>query len=541
MCGIFAIFDESKEGLDYEKCDENAMLLQRRGPDVTIKKKLRIGKYEAFLVFHRLMINDQTDAGNQPMYIDNNVILMCNGEIYNHKYLEQKYDITPKSKSDCEVIGHLYNKIGMEEMHKQLDSVHAMVLIDMNTNTVHVGRDNIGVRPLFYGYNDVTFGFASEMGALMNLGFDEIVQVPGGHIWNSNDKQFVRYYDISFGNIVYKNLSQTYITKKINRLLNRAVKSQIMSDRPIGSLLSGVDSSLITALLVKHNPTTNPIVTFTIGFKDGEDLAFGRRTAKYLGTIHNEIIVSEEEMLAILPETVKTIGSFDSTSIRASAFMLMLAKYIKEKTDVKVIYSGETMDELSGSYLYFYNAPSPEEFKKETHKLLEELPTYDILRADRTLSSCGLEVRVPYLNNEFVDFYMKLDPAVKWTKPYNMEKFLLRKSFDDEEKLLPNETLFRIKSAMSDASSSKKRMWFTVIQEHTDVMYTDEEFERLASTYEHCPPLTKEALYYRQLYDKFYPGMDKMIPHYWLPNQEWCGKVTNPSAWILDLDVNKKN
>lgn len=538
MCGIALYCSEAKEGLDYEKCECNASLQKHRGPDDTRSERCKIGKYEAFMMFHRLMINDLSDLGSQPMHIGDNVTLMCNGEIYNHKYLEQKYGIVPKSRSDCEIIGHLYNKIGFEAMVKELDGLFAIVLID--TDVVYVARDPIGIRPLFFGISDEMFAFTSEMKALMGLGL-EITQFKPGHIWRSDTMQYTRYYDNEYGNEIYKGLSQEYITKKIYRLLNEAVKSQCESDRPIGSLLSGIDSTIVTALLVKHNPMTEPIHTFSIGFADGEDLAFARRSAKHLGTIHHEIIMTEQEMLDVIPQVIETIESHDPTTIRASAFMYMLGKFVNEQTSIRVLFSGETIDEQSGSYLYFYRAPSPEEFKQETFKLLDEISYFDALRCDKTISAWGLEIRTPYTNSKFMNFNMRLDPYLKMHSTFGIEKYLLRKAFDNEEKLILEETLTRPKAAFSDASSSRKRAWHQIIEEYVDQLYTNEEFERLASQYEHCPPLSKEALYFRQIYDKKYPGMEKLIPHHWLPNEKWCGKITNPSAWILDLKVNQEN
>lgn len=537
MCGIFAIFsnsEESKEGLDYEKCDENAMTIQYRGPDKTTKEKHQIGQYESFLVFHRLMINDQTELGNQPMHIDDNVILMCNGEIYNHKYLEQKYGITPKSRSDCEVIGHLYNKLGFEEMTKQIDGLFATVLIDTTTNTVYINRDPIGVRPLYFGQNETTFAVASELRALMGLGL-EIQQFPPGHIWNSTNKQFIRYYDNTYGNLNYKNLSLDYMTKKMYRLLKNAVKNQLESDRPIGCLLSGgIDSSSICALVNLCKTSTEPLHTFSIGLPDSSDLKFSRIVAEHIRSIHTEVVVSEKELLDAIPEVVNAISSIDITSCRASVPMYLLAKYISEKTNIKCLFSGESADEILQGYLYFHNAPSQEESGKESMRLVNDLAFFDVLRVDRCLSHFGLECRVPFLDTKFVDFCMKLDPKERMPKTYGIEKYLLRKAGEVEENFLPKIILSRSKEAFSDGISPQTRGWYQIIQEMTEAKYTDEEFQQKVKKYTHCPPRTKEGLYYRELFEQFYPGMAYLTPYFWLP--KWNKQeVIDPSARVLDI------
>ena len=215
--------------------------------------------------------------------------------------------------------------------------------------------------------------------------------------------------------------------------------------------------------------------------------------------------------------------------------MFLLSEYIKNNTDIAVIYSGEGSDEASGSYLYFHNAPNNTEFKKETFRLLDDLCYFDVLRCDKSTAGSGLEVRVPFLDKDFLDYYMSIDPKYKIASHNGIEKWLLRSAFDDG-KLLPDSVLWRTKEAMSDGVSSQKKGWFEIIQESVGKIYTDEEFNVIKETYKWNPPMFKEALYYRELFNKHYPGRDKTIPYYWLP--KWSGDVVDPSARML-TDVYK--
>jgi asparagine synthase (glutamine-hydrolysing) len=308
------------------------------------------------------------------------------------------------------------------------------------------------------------------------------------------------------------------------------------SDREVGCLLSGgFDSSIITALVVNEN-INKKIKTFSIGLENSEDLKYAKSVSDFLGTDHHEVILTEKEMIDAIPDVVKNIETFDITTIRASVPMYLLSDYIKKHTDVKVLFSGEGSDEASGSYLYFHNAPNVNEFKKETDRLMRDLSYFDVLRCDKSIASHGLEVRVPFLDKNFLDFYMTIDPAFKIPSKYGIEKYLLRSSFDGIG-FLPNDVLWRVKEGMSDGVSSKNRSWFEIIQDFTEGVYTNSEFKEKKNKYVHLPPQFKEALYYREIYDKNYTGREKLTPYYWLPR--WSGNIAEPSARILN--VYKKN
>ena len=304
-----------------------------------------------------------------------------------------------------------------------------------------------------------------------------------------------------------------------------------MSDRPVGCLLSGGFDSSIVAAILSRLIKPNVLNTFSVGLEGSPDLKFAKIVSDHIGSKHHEVIVSENEMLDFIEEDIRIIETYDTTTIRASTPMLLLSKYIKKNTDITVVFSGEGSDEESGSYLYFHNAPCSNSFAKETRRLLNDLCYFDVLRCDKSTAGAGLEVRVPFLDKDFMDYYMTIDPSVKMPKTFKMEKYLLRKSFD-RDNLLPNEVLWRVKEGMSDGVSSQERGWYQIIQEHVDKVYTDKEFVKLSSKYTCNPPLFKEALYYREIFNKFYQNRDNTIPYYWLP--KWSGNIIEPSARALE-------
>jgi asparagine synthase (glutamine-hydrolysing) len=545
MCGIFAYI--SKDDIDeskYKDIVKEGLKCQHRGPDNT---KYRMENDHIFLQFHRLCINDLSSNGDQPLTHpdDFNTVLICNGEIYNHMDLSKKFNITTHSKSDCEIILHLYKKIGFKETIKELDGVFACVLVDLNNNTLYAARDRIGVRSMYFGENNNfnNYGFSSELKSLHTL-FKNIEQFPPGKIWDSETKNFQTYFEPS----MYipktlgkeKNTDLEPILYNIKHLFEKAVKKRLMSDRNIGCLLSGgFDSSIVAAILSKQI-FPKKLNTFSIGLYGSPDLKYAKIVSDHIGSIHHEIIVSEKDMLDFLEEDIRVIETYDTTTIRASTPMLLLSNYIKKNTDIVVIYSGEGSDEASGSYLYFHNAPTYIEFAKETRRLLKDLSYFDVLRCDKSTAGAGLEVRVPFLDQDFMKYYMEINPYLKMPKTFPIEKYLLRKSFDDSN-LLPKEVLWRVKEGMSDGVSSETRGWYEIIQDHINEMYTDEEFNILKSKYTWNPPLFKEALYFREIFNKYYPGRDKTIPYYWLP--KWSGDISEPSARVLNgvYPSNKKD
>lgn len=503
MCGIFACLYSTKSVEHYVPCYQS---IQHRGPDYST-----IVKYgDHVLGFHRLAINDLSDKGNQPLLL-NEMKLICNGEIYNHNELKKIYNFKTESNSDCEIILHMYQRFGMERTLKELDGYFAFVLID--NDNVFIARDRIGVRSLYIGYDkDGSVWVSSELKAIHK--YVSPTLFPPGMYWHNN-KTYTYYKTKKIE--YYDNFEVTMQTTR--DLLSAAVEKRVKNtERPIGCFLSGgLDSSLIAALVCKYS--NQKIHTFSIGMENSTDIEYARKVATHLNTIHHEVIVTEKEMLDAIPEVIKQIETYDTTTVRASTPMYLLSKYVATNTDIRVIFSGEGSDELSGSYAYFKNAPTPNEFYDEAIRLTEDLQYFDVLRCDKSTAGHGLEVRVPFLDNDFVSYYLHINPEFKWFFYYGYEKYLLRKAFMN---LLPSDVLWRTKEAFSDGVSSKRKSWFQIIQDHVSTLTLPE------SNYILNPPQLDETKWYRMLFDTYYPECAHVLPYYWLPR--WCGDIVDPSA-----------
>jgi asparagine synthase (glutamine-hydrolysing) len=521
MCGIFAYLGAD---LSLGQLMPSFNKIQDRGPDFSTLK--RVGPRH-WLGFHRLAIMDPSPAGNQPFELDG-ATLVCNGEIYNYRALAEEYELQLKTGSDCEVILHLYKKLGVEETVKQLDGVFAFVIVD--GEEVFAARDPLGVRPLFWGTATEKEGrlarFAcSEMKGIHDL-CETVQPFPPG-CWaalHDEGSQAVPFYQYDYPQATDQD--ERYWMAVIRERLIEAVDKRLMSDRPLGCLVSGgVDSSLVAALVARHYPE-GQLHTFTVGLETGaSDMGYARMVADFIGSDHHELFLSKAEALALLEETVRVCESWDTTTIRASSMQLALSKYIAANTDIKVVFNGDVIDEASGSYVYFKNAPSELAYQEETVRLMKEIHLFDVLRTDRTVSGCGLEARLPFGDLDFVRMYMSIPARLR--QPRNgVEKFLLRKAFDG---YLPDAVLWRPKEAFSDGCSQPEESWYTIIQAFVEELVTDEELH--AVTTRHGTPLTKEQVYYRRTFDRLYPGREEVIPHFWLPR--WCGDVIDPSARVL--------
>jgi asparagine synthase (glutamine-hydrolysing) len=526
MCGIFCYIGNK---YDYNIITQQFFKTRYRGPDNSVMQKLNNNLYFGF---HRLCINDVSNYANQPLNnpYDNNVILICNGEIYNYNDLKMKYKLVTKSTSDCEIILHLYKLFGFKKTVNMLDGVFSLVLFDNNENKIYAARDPFGVRGMFVGYKNDEILISSEMKSISNL-VDNIIPFPPGHIWCNNDPQhFERYYHIPILDIENK---ENIVLVKIKELFTNAVNKRLMSDRPIAALLSGgLDSSLVCALLSKK---VKNLKTFSIGLKGSVDLKYAKIVAEHIKSDHYSIELSEEVFLNNIEEVIRIIESYDTTTVRASVGNYLVSKYISENTECKVIYCGDGSDEQSG-YRYLQNAPNKQEFQDECFKLLNEIYLYDALRSDRTISSNGLEARVPFLDKDFVSYYMSIEPKMKMYSSDKIEKKLLRQAFDNEN-LLPKEILWRSKCAFSDGVSGKERSWHKIIQDFLKDKVSDHEFEFESKKYKHNSPKTKEELYYRRIFEKYYENKSNVIPHFWMP--KWCGNIIDPSA--RELSINQEN
>ena len=491
-----------------------------RGPDDS-----RIVDTGAGLLgFHRLAIMGLHPEGMQPFGL-NGSFLVCNGEIYGFEKLKQKLSekYTFVSQSDCEILLPLYQEHGVE-MFSMLDAEFALILYDAETGGFVAARDPIGIRPLYYGYDkEGSILFASEPKNLLDL-TDKIMPFPPGHYFK--DGQFVCYCDLTkVENICHDDLDT--ICSNIREKLIAGVEKRLVADAKVGFLLSGgLDSSLVCSIAAKKSKT--PIKTFAIGMsEDAIDLKYAREVAEHIGSDHTEVIITKDSVLSALEWVIMVLGTYDITTIRASMGMYLLCEAIHKNTDIRVLLTGEISDELFG-YKYTDFAPSAEAFQKEAEKRLRELHMYDVLRADRCISVNSLEARVPFGDLDFVKYVMSIDPEKKLNK-YGKGKYLLRRAFEGD--YLPESILYREKAAFSDAVGHSM---VDYLKEFAASHYTDEEFEHRRCAYNHARPFTKESLFYREIFEKYYPGQSEMVIDFWMPNKSWDGcDVNDPSARVL--------
>lgn len=531
MCGIWAMIGNPRMR---EKKADLVKRLEARGPEFTQLKD--ISNTSITLGFTRLAINGLTEEGNQPFFT-NPVHVVCNGEIYNYKELANRWNITlSEGTSDCAVIADLANKIDITELCRTLDGVFACVLINVNTNRLYVLRDPYGVRPLFEGiFPTGERMWASEMKAISKDCTSVSAFPPGTWRSYSFDGAFVeeyRYHTIPHVKLpCFSSKDRDFAKIALRDALTNAVRKRLLSERPIGALLSGgLDSSLICAILAKElSFTGKKLTTFSIGMPGSTDLVYAKKVADYIGSIHHEILVKPEDFLNAIPSVVRDIESYDITTVRASVGNWLIGKYIKENTDIKVVFNGDGSDEIGGGYLYFYKAPSDEEFEAESARLLDEIHLYDVLRSDRSMAAHGLEARTPFLDKAVVATWRSLYSDLR--RPSNgtpdgrgkrMEKQILREAFDIMS--LPYEVLWRKKEAFSDGVSSVQDSWYLQCKEYA-------KKHQCEGVYEHNPPTTEEAKWYRSLFETAYGSVcAKVIPHMWMP--KWVGG-TDPSARTL--------
>lgn len=540
MCGIFLLINNKLKETIVLK---NFIKGRRRGPEYSNVKVLPNKKL--FMGFHRLAINGLKETANQPMIMDN-YTLICNGEIYNYKYLHNLLNIENKTGSDCEIIIHLYKKFGIEQTLQMIDGVFAFALYDNTTQKTYIARDLFGVRPLFKTEyittnGETTFGFASEMKMLADLCTITHAKLtpfaPGTYsiLEYSRNKWQYTHQEKIFATI---NSPIHYTIKTIQEAMDivqtsliDAVKKRLFTtDRPIACLLSGgLDSSLITAIVKKLRPNEE-LETYSIGLQNSEDLRYAQKVADFLGTQHTEIICTEKEFLEAIPEVIENIESYDTTTVRASVGNYLVAKYISTHSEAKVIFNGDGSDEICGGYLYFHLAPDAIAFDQECRRLLKDIHLYDVLRSDRSISSNGLEARTPFLDRQFVQTFLSIPPQFRFEKN-RCEKYILRKAFEPLN-ILPKEVLFRTKEAFSDGVSPQNKSWFEIIQSHVAKL---PPFIFL-SPLTHNAPSTKEQEYYRNIFQKHYKFQDTIIPYFWMPK---FTHATDSSARTLNIYKNK--
>ncbi|GAA6171798.1 asparagine synthase B [Colwellia sp. KU-HH00111] len=507
MCSIFGILD-IKTSADALRPNalECSRLLRHRGPDWS-------GIYNnehAILVHERLSIVD-TEHGAQPLYNENKThILAVNGEIYNHKTLasELTQDYQFQTASDCEVILPLYKEHGVNFVDK-LQGMFAFILYDEATNSYLIARDHIGIIPLYTGYDsDGNFYVASEMKALMPI-CKTVSEFPPGHILDSRVGELQRYYKRNWQQYAAIK-DNTTSTTKIREALEESVKSHLMTDVPYGVLLSGgLDSSLISAITqkfasrrIEENDLSEAwwpkVHSFACGLEGSPDLVAAQTVADSIGTIHHSVIFTPQEGIDALKEVIYHLETYDVTTIRASTPMYLMARKIKAM-GIKMVLSGEGADEIFGGYLYFHKAPNAQEFHEELNRKLERLHKFDCLRANKSMSAWGIEARVPFLDKNFMDVAMRINPEDKMCGNGKMEKAILRESF---EGYLPKEILWRQKEQFSDGVGYS---WIDGLKEYVESQVTDQQLESAAFKFPVNTPDSKEAYFYRCVFEEKYP------------------------------------
>uniref|UniRef100_A0A6C0HDF8 asparagine synthase (glutamine-hydrolyzing) n=1 Tax=viral metagenome TaxID=1070528 RepID=A0A6C0HDF8_9ZZZZ len=586
MCGIFSILN-NEYTFKKEFIKEQFMKGQLRGPEysklVNVNLKCTFG-------FHRLAINGINSESNQPITIGD-ISLICNGEIYNYLELYQIMGVEPTTDSDCEVIIHLYKKYGIEQTLQMLDGVFAFILMDSDINApcskIYVARDPYGVRPLYqvshknaavscdseFDLNrdkskrtERIFAFASELKVLNEFYNSDLIFThtidhfkPGTYSyfnlpfkvspeWTQEFKNKV-YHTQGFNSIMYNhfqsNAEMDSIFEGIQHYFTNAVKKRaLITDRPVACLLSGgLDSSLVTALVNEFHKEYNeePLETYSIGLEGSEDLKYAKIVANYLGTKHTTIQLTEEQFFAAIPDVICAIESYDTTTVRASIGNYLVSKYIANNSQAKVIFNGDGADELCGGYLYMHSAPDAIEFDKETRRLLNDIYMYDVLRSDKSISSNGLEPRTPFLDRSFVQYYLSLHPSVRYHPgERKCEKYLIRTAFSKEKylntegkALLPDEIIWRTKEAFSDGVSKITRSLYQILQDFITMEFKLDKsrFNNLKEL-GHNTPDTQEKMYYRKLFEEYYPNMSHIVPYFWMPKYV---NATDASARTLSI------
>ena len=508
--------------LSAAKFKEYLLRTVMRGPD---DQRVVEGPF-GLMGFGRLAIMGLTPEGMQPFYRGADCVA-CNGELYGFRFEKEilkRRGYKFQSDCDCEILLPLYYEYGLD-MFRHIDSEFALILYDSRKDRLIAARDPIGIRPLFYGYlDDGGIVFASEAKNLIGL-CKEVCPFPPGHYYA--DGKFVRYADLTTVTEYCHDDLET-VCRTIRNKLIAGVDKRLDADAPLGFLLSGgLDSSLVCA--ISALVLGKKIRTFAIGMdKDAIDLKYAREVADYIGADHTEVYMTRQQVLDTLEEVISLLGTYDITTIRASMGMYLCCKAIHERTDIRVLLTGEISDELFG-YKYTDFAPSPEAFQQEAKKRVDELYMYDVLRADRCISANSIEARVPFGDLDFVKYVMSIDPAMK-VNTYDMGKYLLRHAFEKDH-LLPDDILWRQKAAFSDAVGHSM---VDDLKAYAETKYTDAEFEEKRKKYDFAQPFTKESLLYREIFEKYYPGQAPMVKDFWMPNKSWKGcDVNDPSARVL--------
>ena len=508
MCGIVCAFDlKQKSEVLRPQILEMSKTIRHRGPDWS-------GIFDnekAVLAHERLAIVDPA-SGKQPLYSpDGQLVLAANGEIYNHRELRQQLssDYAFQTQSDCEIILALYKQKGVDFLD-DLNGIFGFAVYDVENDTYFLARDHMGIIPLYIGWDqNGTFYVASELKALEPF-CTKIELFPPGHYFYSKDNAFVQWYKRDWTDYDAVVDNQTSI-EAIKTALEAAVRRQLMSDVPYGVLLSGgLDSSVTSAIAKKYAQRRiesgdtkeawwPQLHSFSVGLEGSPDLAAAQKVADHIGTVHHEIKFTTQEGLDAIKDVIYNLETYDTTTIRASTPMYLMARVIKSM-GIKMVLSGEGADELFGGYLYFHKAPNAKEFHQETVRKLDKLHMYDCLRANKSLAAWGIEGRVPFLDKEFMDVAMRINPQDKMINGERMEKWVVRKAFED---MLPESVVWRQKEQFSDGVGYS---WIDTLKEVVDREVSDEQMKNAHFRFPVQTPLNKEEFYYRSIFESHFPS-----------------------------------
>ncbi len=517
MCSIFGILDIKSDPVALrEQALEMSKLLRHRGPDWS-------GIYSndnAILVHERLSIVD-VNTGAQPLYNDNNThVLAVNGEIYNHKELAANLtvDYKFKTKSDCEIILGLYEQKGNAFLD-DLNGIFAFCLYDAEKDSYLIGRDHMGIIPLYMGWDEhENFYVASEMKALTPV-CTKVQEFPPGHFLDSNIGELSKYYVRDW--MEYENVKDNGgSSRDVGQALEDAVKRQLMCDVPYGVLLSGgLDSSVISAITQKFAKRRiedsekseawwPQLHSFSVGLEGSPDLIAAQKVADHLGTIHHPIHFTVQNGIDALREVIYHLETYDVTTIRASTPMYLMARKIKAM-GIKMVLSGEGADEVFGGYLYFHKAPNAQEFHEELVRKLDKLHMFDCLRANKSMAAWGIEARVPFLDKEFLDTTMRINPDLKEIKDGRIEKNIVREAFTS---YLPEEVVWRQKEQFSDGVGYN---WIDTLKEYVEEQVSDEQLVNAEQRFPLNTPNTKEGYFYRSIFEEHFPlpSAAECVPH----------------------------
>jgi asparagine synthase (glutamine-hydrolysing) len=560
MCGIW-FYVQPIGHQNQSKLYEASREIEKRGPDKTITKYFTFGEFEFHLIFHRLAIMDLSELGDQPFILNDHanelvnreeIYLMCNGEIYGFQNLIKEFNLENllKSHSDCEILIHLYKRLGLEGLYNILTTRNdvsgefAIVIVHIKNDIcdIHYVRDFCGKRPLYFAEYEHSLCLTSQLCGIpfRDVGFKKSAQVKastyGTYRLSGQDIIHILSKTERLKDIPITIFDEKEACDKIYDTFMTIISDQMVSDREVAFMLSGgLDSSLCAgagAHVLKQRGLQNKISTICIGLEGGTDESYAKMVAEFIDSNHTHILSTEEEFIDCAENRIThKIESYDITSNRASVPQLISAEKVRDNTNCKVVVVGDYADEVCGGYNETKYAPSVEAYAERIYELTEDIIYFDGERVDRCVGGSGLEPRMPFGDHRFIKLYLSIDPALRMARD-GCEKYLLRKAFDGKN-IIPDEVLWRPKEAFSDGVSSMKRSWYQIVLDYFNEKYSDADLENAKTEFKWNTPYTKESLHYRLKFNEKYSDIQSnVIPYFWLP--KW-GNVKEPSARVLSV------